>query len=64
MNEIFGRLQFFTNKDLDAEKMLTKIIITYSLARFFFIITSDETKVSKKQNYSKILSIVQGVLKE
>ena len=56
MNEIFGRLQFFTNKDLDAEKMLTKIIITYSLARFFFIITSNETKVSKKYNYSKILS--------
>ena len=56
MNEIFGRLQFFTNKDLDAEKMLTKTIITYSLARFFFIITSNEATVSKKNNYSKILS--------
>ncbi len=49
-------MQFFTNKNLDAEKMLTKTIITYSLARFFFIISSNGSKGSKKDNYSKILS--------
>ena len=33
-----------------------KIIITYSLARFFFIITSNGSKENLKDNYSKILS--------
>ena len=56
MNEIFGRLQVFTNKNLNAETMLIKIIITYSLARFFFIITSNGSRKNVKKNYSKILS--------
>ena len=56
MNEIFGRLQVFTNKNLNAETMLIKIIITYSLARFFFIITSNGSRGNLKNNYSKILS--------
>ena len=56
MNEIFGRLQVFTNKNLNAETMLIKVIITYSIARFFFIISSNGSRKNLKDNYSKILS--------
>ena len=63
MNEIFGRLQVFTNKNLNAETMLIKIIITYSLARFFFIITSNGSRGNVKKIIPKFFLNVPDALR-
>ena len=56
LNEIFGKLHFFTNRDINAEDVLIKTILIYAFTKFFFLIDTSADKKNIKRDFSKILS--------
>tara|TARA_B100000287_G_scaffold28458_2_gene26829 strand:+ start:5132 stop:6274 length:1143 start_codon:yes stop_codon:yes gene_type:complete len=56
LNEIFGKLHFFTNRDINAQNMLIKTILIYLFTKFFFTINTSTNTKQMKREFSKILS--------
>ncbi len=57
INEILGKLHFFTRKSLDSQEMIGKAILIYSISRFFCITyLSKNNEKNIEYDFSKILS--------
>ena len=56
MNEIFGKLQFFTNNQLNLENMIIQNILIFLINNFIFINTMDLNKDVSEKEFITLLS--------
>ena len=56
MNEIFGKLQFFTNNQLNLENMIIQTILIFLINNFIFINTMDPNKDVNEKEFIILLS--------
>ena len=56
MNEIFGKLQFFTNNQLNLENMIIQNILIFLINNFIFINTMELNKDVSEKEFITLLS--------
>ena len=56
MNEIFGKLQYFTNNQLNLENMIIQTVLIFLINNFIFINTMDLKKDVSEKEFITLLS--------